>query len=203
MSNTGFDNHSSSKLRHAMDALFLSGRRLVTAESLTNGGIGAKIVEMPRVSSSIVGVFGVYNDDMKVNMLGVPRNVIEKFSAVSAEVAHYMARGAIENTFPCGDTSADIAIAVTGYAGSPNGFAPESEAGKVYIALGTCFNEKSRAGINVQIHEHRFEGSRIEVQQATIAQSIEYLHQVACQARMVPQGCNVFQKPKLKLVATA
>ncbi|MED5422627.1 MAG: CinA family protein, partial [Pseudomonadota bacterium] len=80
-----------SKLRQAVDALFREDKRIVTAESLTCGGIGAEIVKMPRVSDTIVGGFSVYNDDMKVNMLGVPRQVIDRFSAVSAQVAHYMA----------------------------------------------------------------------------------------------------------------
>lgn len=195
-----------SKLRQAVDALFKKNRRIVTAESLTCGGIGAEIVKMPRVSQTLVGGFSVYNDDMKVNMLGVPRSVIENFSAVSAQVAHYMARGALEQTFKCGDTAADIAIAVTGFAGSPNGFAPESEAGKVYIALATCFNDKSRRNIKVSIYEHRFDGTRVEVQQATIQQSVDYLYQMACQDKVVPANATAIHQavaanPKQQLVS--
>ena len=183
---SGHSDENRSELRRAMDAMFKKDMRLVTAESLTCGGIGAKIVEMPRVSDVITGGFSVYNDDMKINMLNVPRAVIDRFSAISAEVAHYMAIGAIEKTFDCGDRSANIGVAVTGYAGSPNGFADEAESGKVYIAIATCFGEKARSSIDVNVYEHRFSGTRVEVQQKTIDQGVHYLFEMACNERVVP-----------------
>lgn len=183
-----------SKLRQAVDALFREDKRIVTAESLTCGGIGAEIVKMPRVSDTIVGGFSVYNDDMKVNMLGVPRQVIDRFSAVSAQVAHYMARGALEKTSPCKGTAADIAIAVTGYAGSPNGFADESEAGKVFIALATAFNGRNAGSMDINVYQHKFEGTRVEVQQQTIAQSVDYLFQLACNNHIVPATATAIHR---------
>lgn len=183
-----------SKLRRAVDALFREDKRIVTAESLTCGGISAEIVKMPRVSDTLIGGFAVYNDDMKVNMLGVPRSVIDRFTAVSAQVAHYMARGALEKTASCAGTAADVSIAVTGYAGSPNGFADESEAGKVFIALATAFNGRNAGDIDVNVYQHKFDGTRVEVQQQTIAQSVDYLFQLACHNNIIPSTATAVHR---------
>lgn len=181
------DRHRS-KLRKAMDAMWEKKLNLVTAESLTGGGIGAEIVKMPRVSDSFSGGFAVYNDEMKTALLNVPASVIERFSAVSAQVARYMAIGALKATAGNGQKAPNVSIAVTGYAGSPNGFADESEAGKVYIALATCFGERATQNMDVHVYEHRFPGLRIDVQQQTVQQAVDYLYQYARHDKVVPSN---------------
>jgi nicotinamide-nucleotide amidase len=100
---------------------------LATAESCTGGLIAAALTEVPGSSDVFERGFVTYSNAAKVEQLGVPAEVIERRGAVSEEVAHAMAMGAIEYS------SAGLAIAVTGVAG-PGGGSREKPVGLVHIA---------------------------------------------------------------------
>lgn len=101
---------------------------VATAESCTGGLVAKRITDIP--GSSDVFHMGVvtYSNDIKTKLLGVPEEMLEKYSAVSPQVAKRMAQGIQERS------GADYGIGVTGLAG-PGGGTPEKPVGLVYIAL--------------------------------------------------------------------
>ena len=114
----------------------LRGKTLVTAESCTGGGIGATLTAIPGSSEVYKGGIICYTNWVKENVLGVDREVLERYGAVSLPAASFMASGARELL------KADGAVSVTGLAG-PGGDAFGHEVGTVYI--GYCRASKSVA----------------------------------------------------------
>ena len=116
--------------------------RIVTAESCTGGLVAACLTEIPGSSAVLERGFVVYSNGAKADLLDVPISLIERYGAVSAEVARAMAVGALEQS------GADIAVAVTGVAG-PGGGSPEKPVGTVHIAA-------ARIGQLVMAQKHNF-----------------------------------------------
>jgi len=99
-----------------------------TAESCTGGGIGAALTAISGASKIYRGGIVSYSNDVKINLLNVPRDVIEKHGAVSQQTAKAMADGALNIL------STDLAISVTGIAG-PTGGSIDKPVGTVWIGL--------------------------------------------------------------------
>jgi nicotinamide-nucleotide amidase len=99
---------------------------LATAESCTGGLVAARLTAVPGSSDVFLGSVVAYADDVKAEVIGVPRRVLAEFGAVSAEPAAAMASGARERL------GADVAVAVTGVAG-PDGGTPEKPVGLVFV----------------------------------------------------------------------
>ena len=95
----------------AGDLLRERGASLSVAESATGGMLGERITSAPGSSDYFLGGFLTYTNEMKVKLLGVPPELIERHSAVSEPVAIAMAQGARRNT------GSDYALAISGYAG--------------------------------------------------------------------------------------
>ena len=94
----------------------LQGKTLVTAESLTGGGIGAALTQVPGSSEVYKGGVICYTNWVKENILGVPGEILAQDGAVSLRTAEHLASGARALL------KADAAVAVTGLAG-PGGAA--------------------------------------------------------------------------------
>lgn len=135
----------------------LGGRTLVTAESLTGGGIGAALTAVPGASAVFKGGIISYTDGVKQEMLGVPEQVLLRCGAVSAEAARYMAVGVRHRL------QADVAVAVTGLAG-PDGDAFGNPVGTVFIGYA---DEKT-----VTVGEYHFSGDREAVRDQTICAAL-------------------------------
>jgi nicotinamide-nucleotide amidase len=101
--------------------------RIATAESCTGGLIGGLLTEIPGSSDVFDRGFIVYSNRAKLDMLGVPGDMIADMGAVSEAVARAMAEGAVENS------NAHLAVAVTGVAG-PGGGTKLKPVGLVHIA---------------------------------------------------------------------
>ena len=101
---------------------------LSTAESCTGGLIAKRITDIPGASQVFRGGVVSYTNDVKADVLGVPRAALDAWGAVSEPVARAMAEGCRRL---CGS---DIALAVTGLAG-PEGDDRGNEVGTVYIGL--------------------------------------------------------------------
>jgi nicotinamide-nucleotide amidase len=99
---------------------------IATAESCTGGLVSARLTNVPGSSDVFRGGVVAYDDEVKIEALGVPRDVLERHGAVSPETADAMARGALEGF------GADVAVSVTGVAG-PGGGSPEKPVGLVYL----------------------------------------------------------------------
>jgi PncC family amidohydrolase len=105
-------------------------RRLsvAAAESCTGGLIAETLTSQPGSSGYFLGSVVAYANAAKIELLGVPGEVLEKHGAVSAQVARAMAEGARERF------GADLTVAVTGVAG-PDGGTPEKPVGLTYVAI--------------------------------------------------------------------
>jgi nicotinamide-nucleotide amidase len=102
------------------------GLTLATAESCTGGLVAARLTSVPGSSDVFLGGVVAYANGVKEDELGVPRSVLERNGAVSAEAAEAMAHGARERL------RADVAVAVTGVAG-PGGGTEEKPVGLVFV----------------------------------------------------------------------
>jgi nicotinamide-nucleotide amidase len=109
-----------------LDACLEQGLTLATAESCTGGMVAQRLTSVPGSSRVFSGGVVAYADEVKAAELGVPREVLERHGAVSAETAAAMAAGARERL------GADVAVSVTGIAG-PDGGSDEKPVGLVYL----------------------------------------------------------------------
>lgn len=101
---------------------------VATAESCTGGLVAARLTEHAGSSDFFVGSIVTYTDEQKNGLLGIPKELLESYTAVSEPVARAMAEGARTRT------GATYALSVTGYAG-PGGGTEETPAGTVFIGL--------------------------------------------------------------------
>ncbi len=104
------------------------GVRIAVGESCTGGLVGARLTAIPGSSAVFVGGVIAYDDRVKVELLGVARDVIAAHGAVSEPVVRLMASGARARL------GTDIGIAVSGIAG-PGGGSPEKPVGTVWTAV--------------------------------------------------------------------
>ena len=146
---------TASKVIHA-----LQGKTLVTAESLTGGGIGALLTTVPGASKVYKGGIISYTDEVKREVLGVPADILAHRGAVSMETAMHMACGARKLL------KADVAISVTGLAG-PDGDDFGNSVGTVFI--GYADEQGVTAG------EYHFSGDREGVRNQTIAAALKLI----------------------------
>ncbi|HLH10904.1 MAG TPA: CinA family protein [Methylovirgula sp.] len=141
------------------------GLKLVTAESCTGGLIAALITEIPGSSNVLERGYVTYSNRAKDEDLGVPSSLIEKFGAVSREVAQAMAEGALVHS------PAEIAISVTGIAG-PDGGSAAKPVGLVYFGCG-------RAGA-IKLLEKRFgSAGRAAIRSAAVETALDLLFAAA------------------------
>lgn len=115
-------------LEHAVvDTLRGLGLTLGTAESCTGGQIASRIVDVSGCSDVFLGSIVAYSNDVKISMLGVSPETLEKYGAVSEQTAREMAAGAAARL------GCSVGLATTGIAG-PGGGTPEKPVGLVYVA---------------------------------------------------------------------
>ncbi len=143
--------------QQASTCVFLLKQRrmqLAVAESCTGGLLTAYITAIPGSSLVLDRGFVTYSNAAKIEILGVSREAITKFGAVSNEIARAMVGGVLNKS------QADVAIGITGVAGPA-----ESEAkpvGLVYVAFGL------RYGVT-QLNKFEFDGGRNAVRSATVS----------------------------------
>jgi nicotinamide-nucleotide amidase len=108
----------------------LARRRMkfAIAESCTGGQIANRITNVPGASEVFTHGFVTYANEAKVEMLGVPTDLIDEHGAVSEPVARAMAEGALQAS------GSDIAVSVTGIAG-PGGGSEDKPVGTAWIGL--------------------------------------------------------------------
>ena len=110
--------------------LMKAGKTLSAAESCTGGMISHLITSVPGCSRYYLGSVTSYDNSVKENVLGVPREIIEKYGAVSSECVAKMAEGVKRIT------GSDYSVATSGIAG-PDGGTPEKPVGLVWIGVCT------------------------------------------------------------------
>ena len=121
-----FDNR---ELEEVVAGLLISNNMTISiAESCTGGLISKKLTDIPGISKVFEGSVISYSNNLKKGMLGVNKETLENYGAVSNETAIEMAQGIRKIT------NTDIGLAITGIAG-PDGGTPEKPVGLVYIAI--------------------------------------------------------------------
>ena len=138
----------------------LEGMTLVTAESLTGGGIGAVLTAVPGSSAVFKGGVISYTDEVKHELLGVDEEILRRYGAVSLWTAGAMASGVRKLL------QADVAVSVTGLAG-PGGDEFGHKVGTVFIG----FENQAKSIAK----EYRFTGDREAVRRQTICAALELI----------------------------
>ena len=122
---------------------------ICTAESCTGGLIAKRLTDIPGSSAFFLGGVITYSNQSKIDLLGVPAQLIAQHGAVSPEVARTMAENIRTRI------NAHYALAVTGIAG-PTGGTIQKPVGLVYVALASA----DRATLLLELH---LTGTRHEI----------------------------------------
>ena|SRR5579863_8042470 len=145
------------------------GLTLALAESCTGGLIAGLLTDIPGSSKVVERGYVTYSNLAKEDCLGVPRDLIDRFGAVSVEVAAAMAAGTLKHS------AADIALSVTGIAG-PDGGSAAKPVGLVYFGYG-------RVGQIATLEKRFGDLGRTQVRLAAVETAIELLFEAARQGR--------------------
>lgn len=134
---------------------------IAIAESCTGGYISHMITNISGSSNIFERGVISYGNQSKIDILNVDPEIIEKFGAVSEEVAKQMAHGVRIMSRPC-----NIGIGVTGIAG-PSGATPEKPVGLVYIGFST---DKETI-----VEKHIFKTERITFKKLVLESIVQFL----------------------------
>lgn len=136
------------------------GLTLACAESITGGAFAATVIDVPGASKVLQESVVCYSNQSKMARLGVSSQSLEKYGAVSEQVAKEMAEGAAKSA------NTDIAISFTGIAG-PDGGTDTKPVGLCYIGLyynGHC-----------EIKEFKLFGDRKRIRDRAVAHGLDML----------------------------
>ena len=136
------------------------GLTLGVVESATGGLISHLITNVPGSSDYYKGSITAYSNEIKIKVAGVKEDTINKYGAVSYQVAEEMAQGGRETL------DADICLADTGIAG-PTGATPQKPLGLFYIGL------SHKSGTYSQ--KHVFQGSREQNKRSAAEAALSWL----------------------------
>jgi nicotinamide-nucleotide amidase len=145
-------------------ASLLAGRTVAVAESCTGGLMSARLTERGGSSEYFVGGLVVYSNEAKVSLASVDPGLIERFGAVSTEVAEALGMGAAARF------GADFGIGITGIAG-PGGGTEDKPVGTV------CFSICSRDGACLT-RRTRLPGSRSDIRERSTTVAMHLLRRV-------------------------
>jgi competence/damage-inducible protein CinA-like protein len=146
------------------ESLVRSGRTVAVAESCTGGLMSARLTERGGSSEYFLGGAVVYSNEAKVSLAGVDPDLIERYGAVSEEVAEALASGAAARF------DADFGIGITGIAG-PGGGTEEKPVGTV------CFSIYSRDGARLT-RRLRLPGSRSDIRERSTTVGMHLLRRL-------------------------
>lgn len=146
---------------------------LVTAESCTGGLIAGAVTSVVGSSKWFDQGWVTYTNHAKHDQLGVSKQTLKEFGAVSEPVVRQMAAGALAMA-----PRATLALAVTGIAG-PGGGSADKPVGLVWFG----FAHRHGADTVVTATHQVFEGGRQDVRAATVQYSLRHALQWLTQGR--------------------
>jgi len=146
-------------------ALKARGWMLATAESCTGGGVAECVTRTAGSSAWFDRGFVTYTNEAKQELLGVAIHTLDNHGAVSEETAREMAEGALK------ESSAQIAVAVTGIAG-PGGGSAAKPVGLV------CFAWAQLDAPTVSAH-HQIHGDRANIRKQSIVTALTRVIELA------------------------
>ena len=122
----GYDND---KLEQVIaDLLIQNNLTVSTAESCTSGLLASRLTDVPGSSQYFKGGSVCYSNELKINDIGVDKDLIERYGAVSEEVAESLAKNIAKKN------NTDIGIGITGIAG-PDGGTEKKPVGLVFVGI--------------------------------------------------------------------
>lgn len=124
-----------------------------TAESCTGGMLASKLIDVPGVSDVFYEGVVSYSNEAKINRLGVKKETLDRYGAVSEEVAKEMVMG----------LTTDVALSTTGIAG-PDGGSEEKPVGLVYMGI--------RIKDKIYVEKRVFRGDRNKVRERTVSHTL-------------------------------
>jgi nicotinamide-nucleotide amidase len=124
-----------------------------TAESCTGGMLASKLIDVPGISEVFYEGVVSYSNEAKINRLGVRKEILDRYGAVSEEVAKEMVMG----------LTTDVALSTTGIAG-PDGGSEEKPVGLVYMGI--------RIKDKIYVEKRVFRGDRNKVRERTVSHTL-------------------------------
>ena len=124
-----------------------------TAESCTGGMVASKLIEVPGISENFIESIVSYSNEAKIKRLKVKKETLEKYGAVSEEVAREMLAG----------LKTDIGISTTGIAG-PGGGTKDKPVGLVYIGI--------KVKDEVKVFKRELKGDRNRIRQRAMMHAL-------------------------------
>ena len=117
--------------RQLLDICKRKNTLIATAESCTAGLVAGTLTELPGVSSILDRGYVTYSNEAKHQMLGVSRETLDRYGAVSRQTAEEMVRGVL------GHSRVHLVVSVTGIAG-PDGGSAEKPVGTFWVGLSSA-----------------------------------------------------------------
>lgn len=130
---------------------------LAVAESCTGGMLGERLTSIPGSSDVFLGGVIAYHNDIKREVLGVRQHDMERFGAVSEQVALQMASAVRQRM------GADVGVSITGIAG-PGGGSVEKPVGLIWVAVDATSAQARRFHVG---------GDRDEIRQRAAQAALE------------------------------
>ncbi len=134
--------------------------KITTAESCTGGLLAGRLLDIAGASEVYEEGYITYSDASKAKLLGVKKETLEKYSAVSEKTAEEMVRGAAKAA------NADAALATTGIAG-PGGGTEEKPVGLIYVS--------AYLKGDVLVKECRFHGTRAQNRALAVTEALRLM----------------------------
>ena len=147
--------------RKVVEILIRKKLTISFAESCTGGMISGAITSVSG-SSRVFGLgLVVYSNKSKINLLKVPKNIIQKYGAVSEKVSLIMTRNISKFS------KSNISLSVTGIAG-PGGGTKKKPVGLVYLGI--------KKGNKIKIKKYLFRNrGRVYIRKKTVNKSLELI----------------------------
>jgi nicotinamide-nucleotide amidase len=145
------------------DHLRNKGWTLAVAESCTGGLICDRITNISGSSDYFQGGMVTYSNESKGKHLGIPLDYINRYGAVSPQVARKMAQG-VRKAF-----NTTFGLSATGVAG-PTGGTKRSPIGRVFIGVAD--------GRRTWVRKLDLKGSRREIKKKAAERSLEFLYKI-------------------------
>lgn len=154
----GYDNTTLEEI--VAKLLVKNNMTIAVSESCTGGMVSSKLIDYPGISQSFMEGCVTYSNEAKMNRLGVKKETLDKYGAVSSETAIEMAVGIAKNL------NTNIGLSTTGIAG-PGGGTDEKPVGLVYI--GIYING------DVKVKKCNFSGSRDKIRNRATNEALNLL----------------------------
>ncbi len=159
------DNELAELARQVGSIMVAHGWRVAAVESCTGGWIAKTITAVPGSSRWFECALVTYSNESKQGLAGVPKELIDRYGAVSGQVAKAMASGVLTRS------AANTALAVTGIAG-PDGGSAQKPVGTVYMA----WHLPGQQAYSERFH---FQGDRDAVRRQSVATALVELLRLA------------------------